>query len=584
MADSPNHSLGFLSPPVLRRLLAIFLPAALLTAMVVVALYYQDLAKEHSLYRQSAAHLVDLQTDIINREVDTVRSDLLYLADQAVLRNYLSGVTASSQDLEAEYVLLCQQRAIYDQIRYLDASGQERIRINYNKGRPAIVPAKDLQPKANRYYFTQTMLLDRGAVFVSPFDLNVEHNEIERPLKPVIRFATPVFDKNGKKQGVLILNYLGQALVQKLAEVSVSFPGSAWLLNRDGYFLRGPRAEDEWGFMLRHNRRFADYFPDEWSTVALSSPGETQTDRGLFSFQTIFPRGQTTHQPTEVADKEDPDLANAGLIAVAHISPSVLNAQANLLLHRLLLLWAVVLLVLLILAWYLAKAAALRRTQERHLAASEVRLRKLSMQLITAQEDERRRLSRDLHDELGQVVTSVTLELQRAAQTAEAPKKDDLIQRALNGASCLLDKIHEISLRIRPTLLDDLGLKDAVQCLLSDFERSTGIVARAELHLDQSELPAPVSQNIYRILQEALTNVAKHAQAKEVSVRLDVSADRVALRVQDTGVGFSPGQVNGQGLGLLGMRERAELLDGDFHLQSEINHGTEVLVSIPFQR
>src|SRR6266849_1827934 len=299
MADSQNHSLGFFSPPVLRRLLAIFLPAALLTAMVVVALYYQDLAKEHSLYRQSASHLVDLQADIINREVDTVRSDLLYLADQAVLRNYLSGVTASRQDLEAEYVLLCQQRAIYDQIRYLDAAGQERIRINYNKGRPTIVPAKDLQPKANRYYFTQALLLDRGAVFVSPFDLNVEHDEIERPLKPVIRFATPVFDKGGKKQGVLILNYLGQALIHKLAEVSASFPGSAWLLNRDGFFLRGPRAEDEWGFMLGHNRRFADYFPDEWSTVALSSPGEIQTDRGLFSVQTIFPRGQATNRPTE---------------------------------------------------------------------------------------------------------------------------------------------------------------------------------------------------------------------------------------------------------------------------------------------
>src|SRR5207244_2947445 len=106
-----------------------------------------------------------------------------------------------------------------------------------------------------------------------------------------------------------------------------------------------------------------DYFPDEWSTVALSSPGETQTDRGLFSFQTIFPRAHAANRPTE-ADKEDPDLANAGLIAVAHISPGVLNARADLLLRRLLLLWAVVLLLLLVLAWYLAKAAVLRRNQE----------------------------------------------------------------------------------------------------------------------------------------------------------------------------------------------------------------------------
>jgi signal transduction histidine kinase len=584
MTDPHNHSLGFCSAPVLRRMLAIFLPAVLLTTGIVVALYYQDLTKEHSLNRQSGSHLVNLQTDIIYKEVDTVRSDLLYLADQAVLRNFLSGVAPSKHELEEEYVLLCRQRGLYDQIRYLDGTGQERIRVNNNDGHPTVVPERELQSKASRYYFTQTMSLHPGAVFISPFDLNVEHDEIERPLKPVIRFATPVV-LNQKKQGVLVLNYMGQLLIQKLDEMSAGFHGEAWLLNRDGFFLRGSSDEDEWGFMLGHDRRFATYYPDEWPTLTLSSPGQMKTAHGLFSFRTIFPHGQVLPKPqAKTADREDADLGDAGLIVVTHIPPSVLNGRADLLLRRLLLLSAVVLLVLLILAWYLAKAAALRRNQERHLAESGVRLRKLSTQLITAQEDERRRLSRDLHDELGQVVTSVTLELQRAAQSAETTKKDDLIQRALQDTNCLLDKIHEISVRIRPTLLDDLGLKDAVQSLLSDFEKSTGIVARAELHLDQSPLPAPVSENIYRILQEALTNVAKHARAKEVSIKLDVSTERVSLRVQDTGVGFSPDRVNGQGLGLLGMRERAELLDGDFRLRSEINQGTEILVSIPLTR
>jgi signal transduction histidine kinase len=581
MSDSQNQSLGFFSPPVLRRLLAIFLPAALLTGGVVVSLYYQDLAKEHSLYSQSGAHLVDLQTEIINREVDTVRSDLLYLADQAVLRSYVSGGAASKLDLEAEYVLLCRRRRIYDQIRYLDASGQERIRVNYNDGRPTVVPEKELQSKANRYYFTQTMSLDREAVFVSPLDLNVEHDEIERPLKPVIRFATPVV-LNKRKQGVLILNYLGQALIQKLAEVSGSFRGESWLLNRDGFFLRGPSPEDEWGFMLGRDRRFSTYYPDEWSDLAWSSPGQIQTKHGLFSFQTIFPRGQISAKPpAEPASQGDPDLGDAGLIVVSHISPSVLNERADSLLHRLLLLGGIVLLILLIVAWYLAKAGAVRRTQERHLAESETRLRTLSTQLITAQEDERRRLSRDLHDELGQVVTAVTLDLQRAAQASENKKKDDLIHGALHGANCLLDKIHEISLRIRPTLLDDLGLKDAVQSLLSDYERRTGIVSRADLRFDSSEVPAHISENLFRILQEALTNVAKHARTKEVSVELLVSEGQASLTVRDGGVGFAPAEINGKGLGLLGMRERAELLDGEFHMRAEAGKGTEIRVSIP---
>jgi signal transduction histidine kinase len=584
MADSQNHPLSFFSTQVLLRLLVIFLPAALLTAGVVAILYYQDLNKEHSLYRQSGAHLVDLQTDIINSEVDTVRSDLLYLADQAVLRNYLSGGATGKQELEAEYVLLCRRRATYDQIRYLDATGQERIRVNYNDGQPTVVHEKELQSKANRYYFTQTMSLNRDAVFVSPLDLNVEHDEIERPLKPVIRFATPVFDKKDRKQGVLVLNYLGQVLIQKLDNVSGGFRGESWLLNRDGFFLRGPSSEDEWGFMLGHDRRFDSYYPDEWSKVSWSSPGQMETARGLFSFRTVFPKGQMpVRLLTQPADKGDPDVGDAGLIVLSHILPRVLNERADSLLRRLMLLWSVVLVLLLILAWYLAKAGALRRNQERHLAESEVRLRTLSTQLITAQEDERRRLSRDLHDELGQVVTAVTLDLQRAAQATDSAKKDGLIHMALLGSKCLLDKIHEISLRIRPTLLDDLGLKDAVQSLLSDYERRTGIVSRAELQFDHSEVPAAVSENVFRILQEALTNVAKHAQAKEVSVSLRVCDGRAALTVRDSGVGFAPQQVNGKGLGLLGMRERAELLHGEFHLQAEAGKGTQVQVSIPLK-
>jgi signal transduction histidine kinase len=429
------------------------------------------------------------------------------------------------------------------------------------------------------------MSLDREAVFVSPLDLNVEHDEIERPLKPVIRFATPVFDKSDRKRGVLVLNYLGQPLIRKLAQVSGGFRGESWLLNRDGFFLRGPSPEDEWGFMLGHDRRFASYYPDEWSTLGgWSSPGQIQTADGLFSFRTIFPGGEAPAKPSaKPADKGDPDLADAGLIVVSHLSPSVLNERADSLLRRLLLLGGVVLLLLLIVSWYLARAGALRRKQEQHLTESETRLRTLSTQLITAQEDERRRLSRDLHDEMGQVVTAVTLDLQRAAQAADSTKKDGLIYMALLGANCLLDKIHEISLRIRPTLLDDLGLKDAVQSLLSDYERRTGIVSRAELEFDHSKVPAPISENVFRILQEALTNVTKHAQTKEVSVKLRVSEGRVSLTVRDGGVGFAPEKVNGKGLGLLGMRERAELLNGDFHMHAEAGKGTEISVSIPFK-
>jgi signal transduction histidine kinase len=575
---------GAFSPRVLLRLLAVFLPAVLLTGGVVLALYYQDLTNEHTLYEQASLHRVDLHADILERELKAITSDLLYLADQRILRDFLAGNAAEGQELEKEYVLFCRQRAAYDQIRYLDAAGHEGIRINYNNGRPAIVPERELQVKASRYYFTQTMLLDRGEVFVSPFDLNIEHDTIERPLKPVIRFATPVFDRQGVKRGILALNYLGTALLDKLAEASAGFSGSLWLLNGAGYFLRGPSAGDEWGFMLGHDRTLATYFPQEWASLAGSDHGQFRTERGLFTFRTLSPRaGLPAQRQAKIPQdtSRDPDAGNGELLIVAHVPGAVLDGQANLLLRRLLLFCGAGLVLVFVLAWYLAYAAALRRDHERHLAESAARLRTLSTRLLTAEEDERRSVARDLHDELGQVVTSIVLDLQRAVQASDPDRKSELINRALHGSSCLLDRLHEISTRLRPTLLDDLGLKDAVQSLLSDFEQRTRIATRAELDFEQSALPPVVSENLYRILQEALTNVAKHAHADEVFVALRVADGLAALTVRDTGVGIAPAALDGKRLGILGMRERAELLDGLFVLKSAADGGTEIQVTIP---
>src|SRR5438445_1041698 len=363
MADSSAKSLGVFSPSVLRRLLVIFVPAALLTGAVVFALYYQDVAKEHTLYQQAGDHLVNLQAEIINRELKTVEADVLYLASKEVLEDYLLAPDKRKR-LEAQYARFCQQRAVYDQIRYLEKDGWERIRINHREnGPPQIVAEKGLQNKADRYYFQKTMDLKRGQVFVSPFDLNKETKdlargpEIEKPLKPCIRFATPVFDEKENKRGIVVLNYLGAVLLRRLAEVSVTFPGSAFLLNHEGYFLRGPTPEDEWGFMLDHERSFASYYPQEWQGLAGLERGQFQAARGLFTVRSLSLRPQFAEHrsdATSTFDPRDPDDGEAGLIIVSYVPAAELNRRAAQLLHTLLLLAGVVLLVIFVLAWYLA--------------------------------------------------------------------------------------------------------------------------------------------------------------------------------------------------------------------------------------
>jgi signal transduction histidine kinase len=579
MTAPPAAVPGLFAPAVPRRALLIFLPAALITGGVVWALYWLDRGNEYALHEQAGAHLVELHASIITRELESVKSDLLYLANKRDLRDFVGGPGAEKRPLEFEFVLFCRQKAVYDQVRYLDAKGMEKIRVNYNDGAPFAVPDDDLQPKGDRYYFRQTILLSRNEVFVSPFDLNMEQGKIEWPHKPTIRFGTPVFADQRTKRGIVVLNYLGASLIAKLMEVSAAFPGSAWLLNRDGYFLHGPSSDDEWGFMLGHSRTLAAYYPDEWQRMSQEESGQFRTSAGLFTYRVLATSPR--QQAAAPAGYHDSDAGDPGLIVVSHVPPDVLDSRATALLRRLLLLSGVVLVLVLGLACYLGYAGALRRAHERQLADSESRLRTLSAKLMTAQEEERRSIARDLHDEMGQVVTAMTLDLQRAAGAAERDKKDDLIGRALHGAARLLDTIHEVAARIRPTLLDDLGLKDAVQSYLSDYERRTSIAVRTDLVFEAGDVPAGVSENMYRIMQEALTNVAKHARATQVAVKLRLSGDQVVLTVRDNGVGFSPAAVDGKRLGLLGMRERAELLNGSFAVKSEPGKGAEVQVTLP---
>jgi hypothetical protein len=128
-------------------------------------------------------------------------------------------------------------------------------------------------------------------VLVSPFDLNVEEGKIEQPIKPTIRFATPVFDRKGHKRGMLILNYLGSNLLDRFRPSNENSTGRIMLLNRNGYWLHTANPADQWGFMsLRlRNRTFGRRYPEVWRKIAHQDSGQLETPEGLFTFQTVYP-------------------------------------------------------------------------------------------------------------------------------------------------------------------------------------------------------------------------------------------------------------------------------------------------------
>lgn len=586
MVSGYDNRLHPLSPRVLKRFLAIILPVSLLLGSVASIVYYRESAHEMTVHARDSAHIVDLQHGITFREFESIKSDLLYLSQESNLRDYLSGIDETTDQLALTYALYANRKGLYDQIRYLDQHGQEIVRVNLSDGVAIVVPDQQLQSKARRYYFTETTRLNRGQIFVSAFDLNVEHDRIERPLKPVVRFATPVFDSGGRKRGLLVLNYLGAKVISKLKLASANGPGQVTLVDQDGFWIHGPRPEDEWGFVFGNDRSFAKDYPGAWETIRSANQGHFVNAKGMFTFKTV----RRPHQPRSTVDgpEASDDLrpgadADEGKLftVVSHVPTDELHARSGRLWARLMLVGVVAATLMVILGWFLAHTSVVHLISEEKLKASEARLRELSKRLLTAQEDDRRRISRDLHDDLGQLITAIILDLQRSMKDCQNEKQEKMIGRALHASEQLLGKTQEISSRLRPRVLDELGLQDAVESLVADFEAGTGIQVRALLALDRNDIPSAVSENIFRIVQEALTNVCKHAQVQQVSLTLRASNGRILLSVTDEGVGFQLGSRREKALGILGMRERVELLGGVFDVRSEPGVGTEIHVSMP---
>jgi two-component system sensor histidine kinase UhpB len=227
---------------------------------------------------------------------------------------------------------------------------------------------------------------------------------------------------------------------------------------------------------------------------------------------------------------------------------------------------------------------ALRREMERRREVEHDRQR-LFTRLVLAQEEERRRIARELHDQLGQQITAlrITLETLGAIATSQPELRDQI--EALQDLAKQLDQ--DVAFRVwelRPAALEVLGLGAALTEYAGNWAKRFGI--HAELHVARptgTRLTPETETTMYRFAQEALNNVAKHSRADRVDIVLDYVNDHASLIVEDNGIGFDPSQLQtpGQGFGLMGMRERAALAGGEFRIESARGHGTTLILRVP---
>ncbi len=269
--------------------------------------------------------------NIVQEPFQHVINDLCIIPELHEFRNYLAGILGNS-DVTDDILKISYIVDQYDQIRLIDQNGNENLRINNPGGQPFSVDTGLLQNKSKRYYFEETVRLNDGNIFISPIDLNIENGKIEEPYKPMIRFATPVYEKEDLA-GVMIINYRAERLIANIIRSLESPEAEYMLVNSDGFWIHNNNAELEWGFMFSNNNSVKNQYPEFWQDIQTKDFGTHTGPEGAFVFHKIT-------YPENLLDCNKQtlnSLAGSGSYwwSISHFSPNAIgNMRAPYSLYR----------------------------------------------------------------------------------------------------------------------------------------------------------------------------------------------------------------------------------------------------------
>jgi diguanylate cyclase (GGDEF)-like protein len=263
-----------------RDFILVFVVLLLLSTPALVWLEKQQLENDLAKAQVKSEWSVQMEQSIVSSRLSALIPDISFLYD-------IYGTRLENEDnydaIAREWMIFSNKRQIYDQVRFIAANGDEKIRIDLKPDGAIRVAAKDLQNKADRYYFYEAAALPPGALHISPLDLNIERGQIETPFKPMLRLGMPVY-KNGTLLGVIELNYLAKDFLNAFKEYAITTDSRPVLLNGNGYYLANNENVKEWGFMFKQGKkhRFDIEYPEDWTGVQQGVLRQF-TSNGLFT-------------------------------------------------------------------------------------------------------------------------------------------------------------------------------------------------------------------------------------------------------------------------------------------------------------
>ncbi|MDX8406578.1 MAG: PAS domain-containing protein [Mariprofundus sp.] len=693
-----------------RRLLHLLLAgalAALLIAMMARAYYQLHWDDAWDQIRVEEAHHVQLQGEVLSGDLRHIAYTLAFLRNQVGAHLPDPG-KGGNDSFTFDLLSFINTSDLYDQIRLLDVSGMELARVDYNNGQPLITPDKQLQFKGNSAYFKQAVKLNPGEIYISPLDLNIEHGQVERPFKPVMRFAMPVLDKAGQRQGLLILNFRAASILDDYHHAFRQTAANSQLLNRDGFWLYHPESQRMWGHVLpeRAAQNMAMTAPDRWRKISSAQSGQFVDQGRLISFASMQPLAEMMHMKGlrvhAGAEKEQWKVVSS--FPVVSLTERMQGLAAQMALAAVLFFVAVLLLLVLLfrsrereavfrqalLVRSLAMDASpigivmcdarradlpitycnaaferlsgyhgaevlgqnCRFMQGEERAQPEVALMRqaiakgqacmvtlrnyradgtmfwdevtiapvhqnggvlshfigyhqdvservqagekqqqmlddikcLSRSLLKVRDEELQSISRHLHDDIGQMTTVLMLHAQLAEVACQSGDQEKIVAAVAEigrTVQLLMQSVRSSLKAIHADFLDGLTLRDQLEKLCANW-RSPDLSIALEMDEGLGDVDSEHAAHIYHMVQEALNNIVRHAQASRVMIQLQRKERMLMIMVKDNGCGFDTENMQGA-MGLTGMRERIEAMGGSWQLESHPGGGTTVSGMIPVE-
>ncbi len=621
---------------------------SLIAGVILLSAFYQYRTQREVIFewaRDKAAAEVRLLSNDISTVLSEITKDLFMLRDIPQISSLLDAVDIFDRkyaltEIEKIFLVFAQNKQIYDQVRFIDERGMELVRVNLYSNKAEVVKRGGLQDKRGRYYFKKSIELDYGEVYVSPMDLNIEHDVIETPYKPMIRYSTPVFDKRGRKRGVIVLNVKADYILSIIKEHQkrARYGEKYYLLNKDGYYLLHPDKKKEWGFMFGKDERILNDIPPLASLVKGQYQGfkpiydQSLKKQYFYVYQRVYPITHKTVYQTGATSQKINDTGDANIhwvllssMDMQALVPALRKHTSGILLFSAALLAASVVIAS-ILAWRHSRPIQMLSNTASKIAAGDLSVRvnisrqneigrlgaifnemtealqkrqeqekvfqrRLREEIVLAQEQERRVLAQDIHDQLGHNLAIMKMKIEDALR--RLPKNIDNVAPPLEESTVLLREMIQqtrtLIFDLYPVMLDDFGLLRTIERHVKEFQTRTAIETRFIKEGFPGEPSRSVSIYVLRVIKELLNNTLKHSGANEVRVTIYGTDSRLGVSIADNGKGFNTDNVfisphELKGIGLYSIKEWVSGLKGMFSIESKPGAGTRVIFEIPIEK